>query len=284
MPLRKIKELSQDLWSFSINENTILNFSKQAYEGLATFEKSVRTALQQSAVIHADETGTKAGGHLRWAHVNSTEKLSLIHIESKRGLEGILSDQSALKGYQGTIAHDCLKSYFDIPAVNHACCGSHLLRELRAQLEENKKWAHKMKNLLMYLYRSPTRKNKNYKHSILIRYGKIIQAGKKEEPIPKPAERKKSKGLNLLHRFESLRDYILGFAFNANTPFTNNQAERDIRNLKVKQKIAGCFRSDMGAKWYTRIISFISTLRKNSYNIYEYLINLFSGYAFSIRT
>ena len=288
LPLNKISRLCKDLFSIPLNEATIINTTRQASSYLVSFEDKLRIALRKMPLLHADETGTVAGGHLQWTHVNSTSKLTLLHIEEKRGIEGIMSERSALLNYKGKIVHDFMKSYWDIPDVVHVCCGSHIIRELEAQQEDGRKWAEKMKKMILTLLKASTRTNKKHRQGIYIQFGKILHQGKEEEPEPvrngTRGRLKKSKGLNLIERLLKNRESVLGYAFDKNIPFTNNQAERDLRCLKVKLKIAGCFRSTQGAAIFNRITSFTSSLRKNAYNAYENLILLFSGYQFSIRT
>lgn len=288
LPLNKISRLCKDLFGIPLNEATVINTTRQASSHLESFEDSLRIVLRKMPLLHADETGTVAGGQLQWSHVNSTSKLTLLHIEEKRGIEGIMSERSALLNYKGKIVHDFMKSYWDIPDVDHVCCGSHILRELEAQQEDGRNWAEKMKKMILTLLKASTRTNKQHRQGIYIQFGKILHQGKEEEPEPvrngTRGRLKKSKGLNLIQRLLMNRDSVLGYAFDKTIPFTNNQAERDLRCLKVKLKIAGCFRSTQGAAIFNRITSFTSTLRKNAYNAYENLILLFSGYQFSIRT
>ena len=288
LPLNKISRLCKDLFDIPLNEATIINTTRQASSYLESFENKLRIALRKMPLLHADETGTVAGGHLQWTHVNSTSKLTLLHIEEKRGIEGIMSERSALLNYKGKIVHDFMKSYWDIADVDHVCCGSHIIRELEAQQEDGRKWAQKMKKLTLTLLKTSTRTNKKHRQGIYIQFGKILHQGKEEEPEPvrngTRGRLKKSKGLNLIERLLNKREAVLGYAFDKNIPFTNNQAERDLRCLKVKLKISGCFRSTQGAGIFNRITSFTSSLRKNVYNVYENLILLFSGYQFSIRT
>jgi transposase len=137
-----------------------------------------------------------------------------------------------------------------------------------------------MKSLLLELLHNEYEYNNSKKSIIYSKYTKIINEGIREEPSPtRTGERgreKRSKGLNLLIRLRDNRDEVLEFAFNPEIPFTNNQAERDLRHCKIKLKVSGCFRSLEGAQAYARIIAFISTLRKNSINLFDELTRLFS--------
>ncbi|MEZ4830057.1 MAG: transposase [Bacteroidia bacterium] len=101
---------------------------------------------------------------------------------------------------------------------------------------------------------------------------------KKNPPIKNPRGKpRQSKGRNLLNRLSKFKSAVLLFATQPDVPFTNNQAERDIRPLKVKQKNAGCFRTKIGLDRFCRIYSFLSTLRKRNRNALNALTDLFEG-------
>lgn len=106
----------------------------------------------------------------------------------------------------------------------------------------------------------------------------------KEEPPPeyrhKNKRARKTKGRNLLERFIEHKDAVLAFAQYKEVPFTNNQAERDVRPAKIKQKIAGSFRTLKNAKIYARAQGFISTTRKHQLNVFNELVAVFNGSSF----
>lgn len=188
--------------------------------------------------------------------------------------------ESELYQYTGHLVHDFYSSYFKLTNANHNPCGAHIDRECEALIEEKSKWDLKMKTLLLELAQNDCDKNIKSQKSIQYRYSRIINEGIKEEQEPirtgSRGREKKSKGLNLLYRLRDHRDEVLEFAFNSLIPFTNNQAKRDLRHCKIKLKMSGCFRSFNGAKAYARISAFISTLRKNSINLFEELARLFN--------
>jgi transposase len=114
------------------------------------------------------------------------------------------------------------------------------------------------------------------------KYRRIVKKGLAENPLPaaeelpkKRGRRKKSKSRNLLERFASYADEILAFAEDFNIPFDNNQAERDLRMMKVQQKISGGFRSRDGAGIFCRIRGYISTNRKQGLNVLQALQQVF---------
>lgn len=83
--------------------------------------------------------------------------------------------------------------------------------------------------------------------------------------------------LTLSDKLAKLKDSMLLFARNFEVPFTNNAAERTIRNLKSKSKVAGNFRSDDGARWYLKIRSYIDSARKHGINAFESVKLAFTG-------
>ena len=286
VPLAKIVQMMDDMYKVKINESSIINWLKQAYNLLETTEDQIKEYLINSKLVHADETGIKINGQIYWNHVTSNEKLTHQFVHEKRGQQAIRDGTSILPYYKGILVHDCWSSYFTLDQVRHAICGAHLLRELYALIENGSKWAIRFQEYYLNLYNSSQSKNKRNKNQILITYDKIIKQGTREEPPPERTgsrgRLKNSKGLNLINRLIDYKDAVLGFAFDSLIPFTNNQGERDIRHCKTKQKVSGCFRSIEGAKYYMRISSVTITLRKNSLNVLDCFKTLFTKGNYSL--
>ncbi len=286
VPLRKISNLLWDLMGKKVNESTIVQMTRQAFRWLESTEQEIKERLLTSDVLHADETGVAVGNGLRWLHVNSNRHFTYQYIHEKRGLEAMTDSKSILSKCQGRIIHDCWSSYFKLDKVKHGLCGCHLLRELQALKEQKSEWASKFKDFLLQVYINSYRKNRKEKPVILRKYNRLIGEGIKEEPPPIQSKKrgrvKKTKGLNLLTRLKEHQASILAFAFDKSVPFTNNQGERDLRHLKTKLKIAGCFRSLQGADCYARISSVTSTLRKNKLNVYQALVTLFQNHSYTL--
>lgn len=276
IPYGKLAEMIKCLFDINISEGTLCNIVKSASHNLKPMEAEIKNRLLTEEVLHADETGIVADLKLQWMHVLSTNKYTYLRVEEKRGGDGF---DEIIKKFEGNLVHDFFKSYFKLTACNHIPCGSHISRELDALIEDNSKWAKSFKNLYYELYHQDWTINRENKYKIEKRYKRIIRAGKKEEPEPSRkgsrGAQKKSIGLNLLTRLLTNMDQVLAFAFNPIIPFTNNQAERDLRHGKVKQKVSGCFRSIEGAKSYARIMSVISTLKKQSYDVFQSFVTLF---------
>lgn len=281
VPVGKIGTLVNDLYGVRPNEASIVANNGRCYDKLEPIEQSIKDKINSSAVAHADETGVRVEGKLHWFHTTSTELFSYFYVHAKRGSEAINDTRSIIAKYTGTLVHDCYKSYFKLTNLKHALCGAHILRELTAQIEDNKQWAVSMKDFLLELLRTPQVQNVTNKLLLEEKYDAIIAAGKIQEPIPektgKRGKTKKTKGLNLLERLEDHKQSVLAFAYDPDIPFTNNLAERDIRPTKIKMKVSNTFRSSQGAHHHARIAGFTSTLRKQNLNVFSSLLDIFTG-------
>lgn len=291
LSVSKIQSLFEDLFSAPLNEATIQECQRTAYQRLEPEEAYIEQQLLQSQRIHADESGIRCARDLFWLHELGNEHFTHQFVHERRGLEAHQDRQSILLRFQGWVVHDCWASYFNLEQGQHALCNAHLLRELNALKERKRKWAADFHAFLLDLYEKTDqgrgRLPESQQHSTLQKYDHLLKAGYTEEPPPQKGARgrpKKSKGLNLLERLDMHWQAVLAFAWHRNVPFTNNLAERDIRPAKSKLKVAGCFRTLDGAKAYARIHSFISTVRKHQYNAFNELVNIFSGVTPSYRT
>lgn len=278
LPFLKISRLFSDIYGYAINESTIVSTTNSCYHKLAESQAVIKHALEQSPVNHFDETGIRVAGKLCWLHTCSNENFTYLFAHEKRGRKALEDSLSILPKYQGWALHDCWQSYFNFSGCSHALCGAHLLRELTALQEEESFWAGRFKRYLLALYHLTDEGTKVLDEQIQAKalrlYGTLCQdADKQEEPVQQKGKGrpKATKGRNLLNRLVKHQQAVLAFAFHKEVPFTNNQAERDLRPVKTKQKVAGCFRTFHGAEIYARIQGFASTLRKQSMNVFKNL-------------
>lgn len=278
MPLEQISQLFEDLYGYDLNTATVEDALERAYELTEAVEAQVIAQLQAADCVHFDETGLRAAGKLHWLHVASTATLTHLFVHEKRGGKALTDEASVLKDFNGIAVHDCWSPYFNFTLARHVLCGAHLLRELWGLWENGSRWAEAMHGFLLGLYKLP--RPVADPEATRLRYRSILDAADREEPPPQPGKRgkpKQSKGRNLLNRLREHEDGVLAFALEAGIPFTNNQAERDLRPAKVKQKVSGCFRTKAGAKAYARIQAAISTFRKQGLKVFTMLRDLFSG-------
>lgn len=287
IPLAKIVQLMEDQYKIRINESSIMNWLEQSYRLLEGTEEQIKKFLSKSKVLHADETGIKINGQNYWNHVVCNEQATYQYVHAKRGQQAMNDQKSILPHYRGILVHDCWSSYFTLTGVKHAICGAHLIREFNELIENGSKWAQKFQEFYFEIYNASVSKNCSNKKQILRKYNSILKQGIQEEPPPqKTGQRgklKNTKGMNLINRLIDYKDSVLRFAFNNRIPFTNNQAERDIRHCKTKRKISGCFRSTQGAEYYMRITSVSMTLRKNSLNVLNCFKSLFMDGQYSLN-
>jgi len=290
IPLKKIKQLFSDLYKYPINEATIISASEICYQNLETTEKNIGQQILHSPTAHFDETGFRVNGKNNWLHAVATMAFTYLFVHINRGKKALKSAKSLISDFTGWAMHDCWASYFHFTNVKHAVCGAHLLRELQGLLENGSDWAKKFQSLLLEIYQFRKENQDKTLPEWTIRYDKICELANEEEPLPiitgKRGKPKKTKGRNLLNRLINYKDAVLAFSVYPEVPFTNNQAERDIRPTKLKQKISGCFRTFHGAEIYARIEGYVSTLRKNQFNIFKELSDVFTSknYNFEVST
>lgn len=282
LPLMKIKQLMGDLWGCSFNESTVLTANASMYETLQPVEEQIKASILASEVAHFDETGMRVEKKLHWFHVASTHRFTHLFVHRHRGKDALASEDSIFKDFKNQAMHDCWASYFDYLQCRHNLCNAHHLRELTNLIENGSKWAIQMHQFILDLYKVSQKATVVVadKESWEREFQHICQLADGEEPPPKQGKRgkpKNSKGRNLLNRLVKHQDGWLTFAFVEEVPFTNNQAERDIRCLKTKQKVATNFQTFKGAQHFARIQAFVSTLRKHSMNVFQNIINVFDN-------
>ena len=283
-PLRKVGQLFKDLYGQVVNVATISGFLEDCHRRLEPVEEYIRTQLRQGAVVHFDETGIRCAGSLQWLHVASNALFTLLFVHPKRGLEAIGSSTSALVGFKGWAVHDCWASYLKTGVDRHGICMAHIVRELVGLMEQGSLWAPHMRRLLLTLYTWTDKGQGCLGAARMVNverlYDSILSYADGLEPPPQvnaKGRAKSSKGRNLLKRLTKLKTSVLAFARHAEVPFTNNQAERDLRPAKVKLKVAGTFRHSPGANEYARIQSFISTTQKHKFDVFTQLVAVFQG-------
>lgn len=282
VPYQRLSEIFADLFGAPLSVGTLANVVKRDGARATETMKPVREALVKAEVAHADETGCRVKGKRHWLHVFSTAKLTSFHIDAKRGYEG-MNRPGLLEGFRGKLIHDFLGSYYRLLCRHFLCC-AHLLRELTYLHEEmDQPWAKDMIELLLEAKKLRDREDALEPHDrrvigeqtrrrIRAQYCEIVLAGlaMNPEPSPTPKRRgrvKRGKALNLLIRLEDRYEEIMGFFEYEGVPFDNNQAERDLRMMKTREKISGTFRTKEHATLFADIRSVISTARKQSRNL-----------------
>jgi transposase len=286
----RISELLEQLLGYRVNESTVCSLQKKLSSKLADFEARSKLHLSQSEILHNDETGIPIAGHLAWLHVSSTEELTHYGIDVKRGKEG-MDRVGILPDFQGVSIHDGWQAYFYYGKCRHGLCNAHHLRELTFfEEEEQAQWAGWLKKLLLFTKVS-VEKAKEAGQSqldpqtlrgIAYLYDRILRKASLQWPGPQEANGKsrKSKQQRCSERLWYYKPYVLAFAYDFGIPFDNNLAERDIRMMKLKEKVSGTFRSLQGAQCFARIRGYLSTVRKNGHNVFEEVHQALAGHPF----
>jgi transposase/uncharacterized coiled-coil protein SlyX len=284
IPLDRVCQFFDNLFGHAPSEATVLRYIQSCSQSLLQAEQTIREHLLQSDMLHADETGWRVEGKQQWMHTVSNQQWTLLKIHENRGLKAVM-ENNLLPRYKGRLMHDSLAMYFHAKFhFDHSLCGAHLLRECQGIIDnDGHLWTIDMKRFLQdaWKYIKSVREGTEILdpekiNGFELHYDEILKEGQKEWGPPKRSKLKKgvqknTKAANLGERFLAYKPYILGFLYDPYVPFDNNLAERDLRMVKVKQKISGTMRTTGGAADFARIRSVISSLRKQSRPILESL-------------
>ena len=284
IPEDRLAELLQDLFGIGISTATIAAMEQRKAQELAPVAEAIAGKVKQAPVKHMDETGYRISGATQWLHVAATVLLTFYRTSAKRG--ALLADVI------GVVVHDHWKPYFTMRGVLHALCNAHHLRELKALMDiEKEPWAFAMSRFLRQAChaaniasRKEAALNPRFIAWLKARYSRIVADGlafHEAQPPParpdkgdgkKPRGRKRRRtGHNLLLRLQSRKDDVLRFLVDPKVPFTNNLAERDLRMMKVRQKISGCFRTAAGAENFATLRTVLSSARKQGWSLIQTL-------------
>jgi hypothetical protein len=261
LPFARCKEFIADLTGHHFSRGSLSNFQKQCFVSLQGYEQNIKQQLLQSPILHADETGIRLNGKNSWMHVVSNKNISFFAHHLNRGKKA-MDDIGLLELYNGTLVHDRFSSYFSY-SCDHSLCNAHILRDL-VYVEEtfDALWAKEIRTLLVQAKNAKERipdLKASYYSKIFKRHVDIIR------PVIKNYDKKfkKTDEQRLAFALEKHKYLFLKFIKQIDVPFDNNQAERDLRMIKVKQKVSGCFRAQTHAQYFATIRGYISTLKKN---------------------
>jgi transposase len=291
LPHERVADVCEDLFGHRPSAGSVVSAVARCAEAVQPCLPAIIVWIQAAAVAGADETGVRCANKTNWIHVACTETATLYTHSLKRGLEGIVAG-GALADYKGILVHDFWAPYEKLEHCSHSRCCAHLLRELKACGEEKgAEWAGELSVTLVDMKKaaaealaaSLTEVPAEQRAALEKRYDEAVGKGLAAHPEQaKPAGQAKGRGKqsverNLLCRMSDKRAEVLLFFHDLRVPFDNNQAERDIRMMKVQQKVSGCFRSVAGAAGFCAIRSYLSTARKQGLNALSVIKNAFLG-------
>jgi len=283
IPLGRCAEFMKDCFGQSISEHSIVSAGRKLYGLLEDAEQRILEILAEAAVVHSDETGLFVEQKNYNVHVRSNEHLTYYHVNKSQGINAHKAI-GLLESYDGYMVHDCYKSYFKHEG-KHVLCHSHIIRELLSVWEEtDQQWAfdlaHHLRDTNIERQKQDLSSQQQIRHMQryrnLVLQGTVLNPKKSRPPDNKNRGRvKQSKAYNLLQRLFNFADAATLFIRDPVVPFSNNQAERDLRMVKLKEKISGGFRTFLGAQIFCRVRGYISTLRKNGINVLDALTKAF---------
>ena len=311
LPYARTRDLLAEVFGAPLAEGTLVGLVRRGAEGMRRVERQITRRLRRAAVLHHDETGLRVvmaaaagaaveSARLHWAHVTSTPQLTHYAVHPQRGA-GALEAIGILPHFRGVSLHDGWMAYRHYRRCRHALCNAHHLRELTFLEEElHQAWAGQLKHLLREMRTSveqaraaaATRLPTAQREVFHARYEALLAEGLAANPQPPPpaaraprrgGRRKQSPARNLLDRLWTYEHEALLFLDDFAVPFDNNQAERDLRMVKVQQKISGTFRSEAGAQAFCRLRSVLSTWRKQGRSTLDALETLFAGQSLTLQ-
>ena len=290
LPYQRSAELISSLVGIDLSPGTLVTLGREAADQLVAPVAAIGQAVVRSAVAHADETGLRVAGTLHWLHVLCTTALTVYAVHAKRGAKA-LTDIGLLNDFRGILVHDHWRAYLSTEA-DHAFCNAHHLRELIAIAEADPvlSWPKRLIALLCEANDATIAARgaefdelpRPMVDDIFIRYDAILADAacfhpRRRSPPDSRRRVKQTPAYNLIERLRTHRDEVLRFVTDLRVPFDNNLAERDLRMPKLKQKVSGCFRSTEGAEAFATVRSYLSTMRKQSVDIYQALVLTFQG-------
>jgi transposase len=280
IPLERTAPLFEDLLGHRISEAMVLKAGEELDRRVAPSTAAIKEQWHAAEVLHLDESGVRVIGKLHWLPVSSTDRLTYYAVHGKRG-QVAMDAIGLLEDFPGRAVHDHWKPYFQY-ACDHALCNAHHLRELPyIEKQYQQPWASQMAQLLRHIKKAveetkasvdrlPALQIEGFqrKYDVLLAQGFALNPDPPStQPAGSPQKRgrpKRTPPLNLLIRLRDFKPQVLAFMVDFRVPFDNNQAERDVRMVKVQQKVSGCFRTLEGAQRFGRIQGYISTARKNA--------------------
>ena len=294
LPHKRTAELLRDVLGAHVSTGWVANQTLRYSGRLKTFVSSLKDLLASAYSAHVDETGTRIKGASKWVHVMCTNTLTYLFVHDKRGREA-LDAAGILDRFKGTLIHDRWHTYWQYKNITHGLCGAHLLRDLKAvgQWWTQEQWCAFMDNMLKSANKACHVARDQHKPALSTRrlnrisadYDAIVEQALAANPEPDSGRKRtqiEKDAYNLASAFRDRKNEILLFCHDLQIDFTNNQAERDLRMLKVALKITGGHRNEKVAQGHLDIRSYAETGRKHGENRFALIERLVRGNPWSI--
>jgi transposase/regulator of replication initiation timing len=272
IPYKRLTEVLRDCFGITLSQGTIDNILKDVSDKSLGAYNEIRNRVEQSNVVGADETGENINGELHWMWAWQTDKLTYIHSNKSRGKLAI--DSQFKNGLSRSIlVTDRHKSYFNMNVADHQICLAHILRELTflTELDTKQTWSSELAKLIREaIHKRKTELWENIdRNSILNKFQNLLTTC---------TDNLHQKIIALIKSLTKYKEYVFKFLFDPDVPYENNASERAVRNLKVKQKVSGMFKSQQGANAYCQIHSIAQTAKKNNQNPFLAILAVANNY------
>jgi len=268
-PFKRLQEMFRDVFLSNISEGGLHELLKRITNKALPVYNQIKGKLENSRQVGADETGARINGDKKWFWTWQNEKLTFITLSDNRGTSTIIKNFK--DGFKNAIlGHDCWKSHFQTDAYSHQICIAHLLRELKylSELYKNK-WTTEFVQMLKYaLDHKKQLKPTDYLYP---QSNTILIENWLNELLEKPIDNNHKELVVFRKRMIKYKPFIFTFLHFNDVPPDNNGSERAIRNVKVKLKVSGQFKSDHGADTFAVLRSVIDTAIKNGQNALQAL-------------
>jgi transposase-like protein len=268
----RVVELMRNLFNITISEGSITGLLAKASKLSQNEIDKITNYLENASIVGIDETGCKVDGSKHWHWTFQNENNTLIVANKSRGTKVIT--ETFENGFKNAcVVHDNYSSYSSLEAKSEQLCLAHKMRDLNYAIEcDNSKLAKDIKALLKEAIKDHKEPFTSIQRiNLKEEYDKSLEYLLSTPVIEKSETHKQVKS------FTKAKDKIFTFLLDENIPPDNNGSERAIRNIKVKQKVSGQFKSLDGAINYANIRSIIDTARKRTINEFDALVSIFRG-------
>lgn len=279
LPVARTSETMRDLFGCRLSPATVQRAARFSSAKLLHAELRIKAALRNSSLMGVDETGLRVAGHSGYIHVARTDELTHYAYDERRG-KAAMDEIGILPQFSGTLVRDGFSSYQWYGRCRHSLCNAHLLRDLvfiEEVAPEQKVWTIPLAKLLLKIKGAVAEAkaeaagelSEQKRQQFLSRYDRLVRkADRLNPPPPKgPVSLIRPTPGSVIKRLQRRRDEVLRFMTDTSVPFDNNGSERDLRMVKLQQKISGCFRTAEGARSFCRVRSYLSTARKHDYTL-----------------